>query len=75
MTQRQSSARCALVAVLRVPREVVAGREALCHQCARGLYPDASEGAGSEVPSCFGLSGIKGLPGAGPAGGLECEKC
>lgn len=41
----------------------------------RDFIPDAAEGAGSQAPAGFGLSGIKDLPGAGPAGGLECEKC
>lgn len=63
----------ALVAVLRVPREVVAERPCVTSMH-RDFIPDASEGAGSEAPGCFGLSGIKDLPGAGPAGGLEHEK-
>lgn len=63
-----------LVAVLRAPREVVAGSPCVTNMH-RDFIPDASEGAGSEVPPCFGLSGMKDLPGAGPAGGLECQKC
>lgn len=63
-----------LLVMLRAPREVVAGRPCVT-SVHRDIIPDASEGAGSEAPWCFALSGIKNLPGAAPAGELECEKC
>lgn len=52
-----------LAAMLRAPREVVAGRPCVTSMHSN-FIPDASEGAGSEAPACFGLSGIKNLPGA-----------